>query len=116
MISTPSPHPFEPVPLIQAFAHLFRLPVGILAGLAGCASIYVLDAEAPLSLYMLTAIMLICMTSAACAINDYWDIGKDRIDHPERPLPLGQLSLSQAWWAAVTLFGCALIAALIEPI
>jgi len=83
-----------------------------LAALAGCASIYVLDATAPLKLYLLTALILVSMTSAACAINDYWDIGKDRIDHPERPLPSGQLSLSQAWWAAVTLFSCALIAAL----
>jgi geranylgeranylglycerol-phosphate geranylgeranyltransferase len=51
------------------------------------------------------------MTSAACTINDYWDLDKDRIDHPDRPLPSAHLSLQQAWWAAVILFGYALIAA-----
>ncbi|HEY9858078.1 MAG TPA: geranylgeranylglycerol-phosphate geranylgeranyltransferase [Candidatus Obscuribacterales bacterium] len=112
MISISSPHSLGGVHLAQAFARLFRLPVGILAALAGCASIYVLDATAPLRAYLLTAFMLVCMTSAACAINDYWDLDKDRIDHPERPLPSGDLSLSQAWWAAIILFSCALIAAL----
>lgn len=116
MISTPSPHSFEPIHLIQSLAHLFRLPVGIFAGLAGCASIYVLDATAPLKSYILISITLVCMTSAACAINDYWDIGKDRIDHPDRPLPSSQLSLAQAWWAAVVLFSCALIAALVAGV
>jgi geranylgeranylglycerol-phosphate geranylgeranyltransferase len=52
------------------------------------------------------------MTSAACAINDYWDLNKDRINHPNRPLPSGRLSIEQAWWAAVVLFACALIAAI----
>jgi geranylgeranylglycerol-phosphate geranylgeranyltransferase len=52
------------------------------------------------------------MYSAACAINDYWDVEKDRIDHPERPLPSGRLSQQQAWWAAAILFAFALIAAI----
>jgi geranylgeranylglycerol-phosphate geranylgeranyltransferase len=52
------------------------------------------------------------MTWAACAINDYWDVEKDRVDHPDRPLPAGVLSRSQAWWAAVILFSSAVIAAI----
>lgn len=104
------PNWIERVSEIRAFAHLFRLPVGILASVAGCATIYVLDAATPLQQYLLTAAILVCMTSAACAINDYWDLDKDRIDHSDRPLPSGRLSLQQAWWSAVILFGCALIA------
>jgi geranylgeranylglycerol-phosphate geranylgeranyltransferase len=98
--------------LLQAFAHLFRLPMGIPAALAACATVYALDATTPLWEYGLTATILICTASAACAINDYWDVDKDRIDHPDRPLPSGQISLQQAWWAALILFGCALISAI----
>jgi geranylgeranylglycerol-phosphate geranylgeranyltransferase len=86
--------------------------MGIPAALAACAVIYVLDATASLWQYELTALVLICMASAACAINDYWDVEKDRIDHPDRPLPSGQLSLAQARCSAVFLFECALIAAI----
>jgi len=111
MNCTLSPNFIGRVSLIRAFAHLFRLPVSILAALAGCATIYALNAVTPLQQYLLTATILVCMTSAACAINDYWDLDKDRIDHPDRPLPSGLLSLQQAWWAAVILFGCALSAA-----
>ena len=112
MASISSPNLMGGVNLIRAFAQLFRLPAGILAALAGCATIYTLNATASLQQYLLTATILVCMTSAACAINDYWDLAKDRINHPDRPLPSGRLSLQQAWWAAVILFGCAAIAAI----
>lgn len=112
MTSTSSSPNIVTVASIRAFIELFRLPAGILAALAGCATIYALDATIPLPQYLLTATLLVCMTSAACAINDYWDLAKDRINHPDRPLPSGRLSLQQAWWAAVVLFSCAAIAAL----
>lgn len=112
MPSTPSSPNIGKIGWLRAFIELFRLPSGILASGAGCATIYVLNPTAPLTQYLLTAIVLICMTSAACAINDYWDLAKDRINHPDRPLPSGRLSLQQAWWASVVLFGCAAIAAI----
>jgi geranylgeranylglycerol-phosphate geranylgeranyltransferase len=110
-LSSP-PNAADPVHVIQAFAHLFRLPIGIIAASAGCATIFVLNAATSASHYLLTAIVLACMTWAACAINDYWDLEKDRIDHPERPLPSGVLSRSQVWWAAIILFGSAVAAAI----
>ena len=99
------------VNLIRAFAHLFRLPVGMLSAVAGCVTIFILDATTAIEKYGLTAIALLCMMSAACAINDYWDIEKDQINHPERPLPSGTLLPQHAWWAAISLFSLALIAA-----
>lgn len=57
MTST-SPNWIEWVSVIRAFADLFRLPVGMLAAVAGCATIYVLDAATPLQLYLLTATVL----------------------------------------------------------
>ncbi|MDZ8050843.1 MAG: geranylgeranylglycerol-phosphate geranylgeranyltransferase [Aulosira sp. ZfuVER01] len=98
--------------LIRDFAQLFRLPVAIVAALAGCATIYALNSAATLQQYLLTATILVFMHSAACAINDYWDVDKDRIDHPERPLPSGRLSPEQVWWAALILFIGAVVAAI----
>jgi geranylgeranylglycerol-phosphate geranylgeranyltransferase len=112
MNSVPSSKAAHGVSLIRAFAHIFRLPLSTLAALASSATVYTLDAATPLWRHLLTASVLFCMTSAACAINDYWDVEKDRIDHPERPLPSGALSLEQVWWAAAILFSCALICAI----
>ncbi len=96
----------------RAFAHLFRLPVAILAALAGCTTVYALNSAMALDRYLLAGIVLACMYSAACAINDYWDLDKDRINHADRPLPSGRLSLAQARRAAIALFTTAAIAAL----
>ncbi|OKH23018.1 ubiquinone biosynthesis protein UbiA [Hydrococcus rivularis NIES-593] len=113
MLNTPSSSgSISGISQFCAFAELFRLPVSLVAALAGCATTYALNSALPLQLYLLTAGVLFCMTAAACAINDYWDLNKDRINHPNRPLPSGRLSIEQAWWAAVVLFTCALIAAI----
>ena len=113
MIRTPSSHnSLDGIRLVRAYAHLFRLPPAILAAMAGCAAIYAINSTVQIPQYLLTAVILVCMNSAACAINDYWDLDKDRIDHPERPLPSGRLKPRQAWRAAVILFASALIAAI----
>lgn len=98
--------------IIGAFAQLFRLPFCLFAGMAGWATSYALNPALPVTSYGLLAILLGCMTAAACGINDYWDVQKDEINHPERPLPSGRLSLQQARWGAIGLFACALLAAL----
>lgn len=100
------------VGFINAFIHLFRLPVAGIAGMAGWAAVYALNKTLPLYDYFLTAIVLALMFSAACVINDYWDVDKDRINHPERPLPSGRLSPRQVWWTAIILFAIAFFAAI----
>ena len=113
MVSTPSsPDSNDGISVTRAFAQLFRPTLGILAALAGCATIYALNPGTQLRQYLLTASVLICMTSASFAIDDYWDVSQDSINHPERPLPSGLLSPQQAWWSAVVLFTCAEVAAI----
>ena len=113
MINTPSsPKLSNRTSVIHAFAQLLRPTLGIIAALAGCATIYALNWATQIQQYLLTATVLFCMTSASFAIDDYWDLNQDRINHPERPLPSGHLSRQQAWWVAVMLFTCALIAAI----
>jgi geranylgeranylglycerol-phosphate geranylgeranyltransferase len=96
-----------------ALSQLFRVSVSAVAALAGSAVCYTINPALPFLDYLLTAVVLACMTAAACAINDYWDVEKDRINHPERPLPAGVLTLKQAWSAATLAFICALIAAIL---
>lgn len=96
---------------IPAFAQLIRMPSSFLAGLAGWATCYALNPNLSIDRSLLTAGLLFCMTAAACTINDYWDVDKDRLNHPDRPLPSEQLSLQQAWWAAIALFIGAVVTA-----
>ncbi|BAY21200.1 prenyltransferase, UbiA family protein [Calothrix sp. NIES-2100] len=110
--ASPSPQENHTIRLIRDFAQLFRLPVAIVAALTGCATIYAINSAASLQQYLLTAIILILTHAAACAINDYWDVDKDRIDHPQRPLPSGRISPQQVWWTALILFIGAVVAAI----
>ncbi len=107
-----SPDSSDGISVIHAFAQLFRPTLGIFAALTGCATIYALHSGTQPLQYLLTASVLICMTSASFAIDDYRDVNQDRINHPERPLPSGRLKPQQVWWAAVVLFTGALIAAI----
>ena len=105
MVITPSsPESSDGIGVIHAFVQLCRPTLGILAALAGCVTIYALNPATQPQQYLLTASVLICMTSASFAIDDYRDVNQDRINHPDRPLPSGRLSPQQAWWAAVVLF------------
>jgi geranylgeranylglycerol-phosphate geranylgeranyltransferase len=97
---------------VIALGQLFRVSVSAVAALAGSTVCYTVNPALPCHNYLLTALVLACMTAAACAINDYWDVEKDRINHPERPLPSELLTLKQARHAAVLAFICALIAAI----
>ncbi len=55
----------------------------------------------PISLAVLAAFFFGC---AGNVINDYFDLESDRINHPERPLPSGEVTQRQALLIAVILF------------
>jgi geranylgeranylglycerol-phosphate geranylgeranyltransferase len=112
MLKSASPKPTDWRTQIIALSQLFRVSVSGAAALAGSSACYTLNSTLPFADYFLIALVLACMTAAACAINDYWDVEKDRINHPERPLPSGRLTLEQAWYAAILSFACALVAAI----
>lgn len=112
MVTLPSsPKHFNSPNLIQGVAQLCRPTLSVLAAVAGCLTIFALQPDASAWIYLQTATVLICMTAGAFAINDFDDIEKDRVNHPERPLPSGALLPHQAWWIAVMLFCGALGAA-----
>lgn len=109
---TSSSKPLNWLNELRAFSHLFRLSFSLIAAAAGFISVYALNANLSIQYYILPGLILANMTAAACAINDYWDVDKDKINHPERPLPTGTISLQQAWWSALCLFTIALIASI----
>ena len=113
MIITPSsPKSSNGIRVVRAFAQLFRPTLGVFAALAACVTIYALNPGTQFQQYLLTATILICMTSASFAIDDYRDINQDLINHPERPLTASLLLPQQAWWYAVGLYTCAWLAAI----
>lgn len=100
------------VTAVHASTELVRLSFALMAAAAGCAAVYALNPALPAQRYGLTGLILVCMTAAACAINDYYDIDKDRVNHSQRPLPSGRLSPRHAWWLAIALFAVAVLAAI----
>ncbi len=85
--------------------NIFTVPGDILAGylLAGPVSGGVFSSH--LLLLIGTSILLY---SGGVILNDWFDLERDRIERPERPLPAGQISPGLALTVAVLLFGAAL--------
>lgn len=112
MVTLPSsPKQFNSPNLIQGVAQLCRPTLSVLAAVASCLTVFALQPATSVWVYLQTATVLICMTAGAFAINDFDDVEKDRINHPDRPLPSATLLPHHAWWIAVTLFCGALGAA-----
>ncbi|WP_396612714.1 geranylgeranylglycerol-phosphate geranylgeranyltransferase [Haloferax sp. S1W] len=55
-------------------------------------------------------------TGAGNAVNDYFDREIDRINRPDRPIPSGAVSAAEAKWFSITLFGGAVVSALVLPL
>jgi geranylgeranylglycerol-phosphate geranylgeranyltransferase len=71
----------------------------------------------PLSRLLLAALSGSLIAAAANAINDVFDLSIDRINKPQRPLPMGRVSVASARRFAWLLFiaGCGLVV-LIHPL
>ena len=55
-------------------------------------------------------------TGAGNAVNDYFDRDIDRINRPDRPIPRGAVTATEAKWFSVALFGGAVVSALVLPL
>jgi 4-hydroxybenzoate polyprenyltransferase len=53
--------------------------------------------------FMTTFGMVHALTYVSMIVNDIWDLEADRINHPTRPLVTGDLTVKEAWIAALTL-------------
>ena len=58
-----------------------------------------------INLLLIASISASLITAAGNVINDIYDIELDKISHPERPLPLNNLSISIKTTASLFIYG-----------
>lgn len=96
----------------SAIAKMMRPPVGALTAAGAAASLAIVDPGAgPARLAMIAAVVF-AVTSGGFVINDVLDLERDRVTHPERPLPGGRIHWATALVAAVIFLVAGLAAAL----
>ncbi|MFQ5918703.1 MAG: UbiA family prenyltransferase [Thermoplasmata archaeon] len=80
--------------------------VGCLLGSAvALASVSSLLAPSALLIALQAAAIAVLFTAAGNTLNDFYDRKTDRVNHPERPIPSGQVTPRGALAAAALLFG-----------
>lgn len=95
---------------LLAMIRLYRPELPIAAGICVVAGQIVAAGSFPSPRTGLLAfICVFCLSAAALIFNDYFDYEVDRINAPERPLPSGAVTPSEALWlgAMTTLAGLA---------
>ncbi len=94
---------------IASYIQIIRYPNAVMAGLTTFIGYWLSDSTLPLSSILLLIGATICSTGFGNTINDIQDIDSDRICHPNRPLPKGDISVRSAWLFSLLLIVTALI-------
>ncbi|HKZ63153.1 MAG TPA: UbiA family prenyltransferase, partial [Thermoplasmata archaeon] len=99
---------------MRAYARLLRPANALIAAAAVCvgAVVTVGTSEAALQwqAVALGAVVAFLFTGAGNALNDVYDRETDRVNHPDRPIPSGQVSPRAASVLAGSLFAAAILA------
>lgn len=93
---------------ITAYIRIIRYSNALMAGLTTFLGFWLSDSSLPISSVMLLIIATICSIGFGNTINDIYDIDSDRINHPNRPLPQGNISIRSAWIFSLLLLVSAL--------
>ena len=90
----------------MTLAGLFRITRPANAAAAGLAAIvaYLIATGTLVPAVVLLFFVVLLITAAGNVINDYYDIGIDRVNRPDRPIPSGEVTPRAARAYAVTLF------------
>lgn len=90
----------------MTLAGLFRITRPANAAAAGLAAIvaYLIATGTLVPAVALLFFVVLLITAAGNVINDYYDIGIDRVNRPDRPIPSGEVTPRAARAYAVTLF------------
>lgn len=86
---------------------LLRMRNGIMAFfgvLVGATFVLTTDAVIPVTKVFVASLAAFLITGAGNALNDYFDFEIDRINKPERPIPSGRISRSDAFMFSIVLF------------
>jgi len=76
--------------VLSGYIRLIR-PINCLMGVMGAVIAIFVSGSGPAGNYILSAIVIILAMGGGNALNDYLDVDTDRIVHPDRPLPLGEI-------------------------
>jgi geranylgeranylglycerol-phosphate geranylgeranyltransferase len=92
---------------------LMRYKNCVMAGLAGVIGGIIAYGTVSENLFWmpLVFITIFLITGAGNAINDYFDVGIDAINRPERPIPSGRLKKESVYKISIALFACGIIIA-----
>ena len=94
---------------IIPYIRIIRYHNALMAGLTTFLGYWLSDSSLPLSSVFLLILATICSTGFGNTINDIYDIDSDRINHPNRPLPQGAISVLSAWIFSLLLLISALV-------
>lgn len=90
----------NPVPYLK----IIRYSNALMAGLTVFLGFWLTKSQLSVFSVMMLMFATICSTGFGNVINDIQDIDSDRISHPERPLPSGDISTRSAWCFSLFLF------------
>jgi geranylgeranylglycerol-phosphate geranylgeranyltransferase len=80
----------------------------LVAGLAAVLAYFIASGTLiPETIILVVIVFLI--TAGGNTINDYFDVGIDRINRPDRPIPSGEMNTVQAGFLAAALFVCGIL-------
>lgn len=94
---------------IISYFKIIRYSNSLMAGLTVFLGFWLSDSSLSLNSAILLVIATICSTGFGNVINDIQDIDSDRISHPDRPLPKGEISIYAAKIYSLLLIAIALI-------
>ncbi|MCK4310648.1 MAG: UbiA family prenyltransferase [Methanomicrobia archaeon] len=100
---------------MKAIFELIRPLTSLMAGLAVLISALVavgLNITSYFINIVLAFFVVFLFTASGNALNDYFDIEIDKISHPERPLPSGKITRSNALIFSIVTFGIAIFISL----
>lgn len=97
--------------LLIPYFKILRIHNAVLAGIAVALGFWLGNSKSPLLSLLLLVIATILATGFGNVVNDLKDIATDRISHPNRPLPKGEMTPQSALFFAIALALAALTCA-----
>lgn len=85
---------------VKAVHDLIKTELPIAAGICVFAGMIISGQKVNLFKSLLGISTGFFLSSTAMITNDYWDLEVDRINHPDRPLPSGRITVKELWTLA----------------
>jgi len=87
---------------IKAVHGLIKTELPVAAGICVIAGMIISGQPASTTEMLLGFTVGFFLSGTAMMTNDYWDLEVDKINHPNRPLPSGKISINELWLLVAT--------------